>query len=151
MALPTTREQLKDFCLRRLGHPVVQININPRQIEDRIDEAIQKYQTRHFDGSEKIYAKHQITASSLTFASATLDTFEVNETITGQASGAIGRVIDQAENNLSIRFSGISGTFQNNEEIIGSNSSASATLASANSVFIGDIDPLSHQYGQNSA
>lgn len=61
MAIPKTREQFKDYCLRKLGHPVIQINIDDDQIEDRIDEALSYYADYHFDGSEKVYLKHQIT------------------------------------------------------------------------------------------
>ena len=62
MASVTTREQLRDYCLRRLGSPVVEINVDDDQIEDRIDDAFQFYREYHFDAVEKVYLKHQITA-----------------------------------------------------------------------------------------
>lgn len=62
MAAPTTRAQFKENCLRRLGKPVIEINVDDDQIDDRIDEALKYYYDYHFDGSEKIYYKHQVTA-----------------------------------------------------------------------------------------
>ena len=61
MAVPTTRAEFKEYCLRKLGKPVIEINVDDDQVEDRIDEAIKYYWDYHFDGSEKIYYKHQIT------------------------------------------------------------------------------------------
>jgi hypothetical protein len=65
MAKPTTRAAFKDYCLRRLGFPVIDINVDDDQIEDRIDDALQFFQDYHFDGTEKIYMKHQITAEDI--------------------------------------------------------------------------------------
>lgn len=61
MANPRTRKQFKDYCLRKLGFPVIDINVDDDQVEDRIDDAIQFWQDYHFDGNEKLYFKHQIT------------------------------------------------------------------------------------------
>jgi len=66
MANPTSREELKQYCLRRLGAPVVDINVDDEQLEDRIDDALKYYQDYHFDGTEHIYLKHQITAEDKT-------------------------------------------------------------------------------------
>lgn len=57
----TTRQGLIDYCLRELGAPVVEINVDDTQIEDRVDEAIEYYRQYHYDGIEKVYLKHQIT------------------------------------------------------------------------------------------
>ena len=65
MAKPQTRTQLKEYCLRQLGHPVVEINVDDDQLEDRLDEAIQVYNDYHYDGSEKLYLKHQVTETDL--------------------------------------------------------------------------------------
>ena len=64
MALPTNKEQFKEYCLRQLGKPVVEINVDDDQIDDRIDEALKTYWDYHFDGSEKIFYKHQVTAQN---------------------------------------------------------------------------------------
>jgi hypothetical protein len=61
----STRQQLIDYCLRALGEPVVEVNIDEQQIEDRIDEALEKYKTYHYDGVEKVYLKHQVTQDDL--------------------------------------------------------------------------------------
>lgn len=66
MGIPATREELKDYCLRSLGHPVITINIDDDQVSDRIDEAFQYYQQFHFDATERTYLKHQITANNIT-------------------------------------------------------------------------------------
>lgn len=66
MAVPSSREQFKDWCLRQLGHPVIEINVDDDQVEDRIDEAIQYFQDFHFDGVERWYLKHQITSNDKT-------------------------------------------------------------------------------------
>lgn len=64
MALPTTREEFKMNCMRRLGFPVTDVNLDEDQIQDRIDEALSYYWDYHFDGSDKVYYKHQITANN---------------------------------------------------------------------------------------
>ena len=61
MAVPTTRAEFKEYCLRKLGKPVIEINVDDDQVEDRIDEAIRYYWDYHFDGTEKVYYKHAIT------------------------------------------------------------------------------------------
>jgi hypothetical protein len=61
MAIPASREQLKDWCLRQLGHPVIEINVDDDQVEDRIDEAFQYFRDFHYDGVERTYVKHQMT------------------------------------------------------------------------------------------
>lgn len=61
MAVPTTRQEFKAYCLRKLGAPVIEINVDDDQVDDRIDEALRYYWDYHFDGSEKVYYKHQIT------------------------------------------------------------------------------------------
>jgi len=65
MAKPTSRTQFKDYCLRRLGHPVIEINVDDDQVEDRIDDALQFFHDYHFDGCEKIYMKHQFTQEDI--------------------------------------------------------------------------------------
>jgi hypothetical protein len=55
MATITTRANFKDYCLRRLGFPVIDINVDDDQVEDRIDDALQYWQDYHFDGLQKVY------------------------------------------------------------------------------------------------
>lgn len=61
MATPTTKAEFKEYCLRKLGKPVIEINVDDDQVDDRVDEAIRYWYDYHFDGSEKVYYKHAIT------------------------------------------------------------------------------------------
>lgn len=65
MARPSSREELKEYCLRKLGKPVLEINVDDDQIEDAIDEAIQFYQERHTDGIDRVFLKHKLTDQDL--------------------------------------------------------------------------------------
>ena len=65
MAAPRTRKEFKDYCLRRLGWPVIEINVDDDQVEDRIDDALAFWYDYHFDGTEKIYMKHRITQADI--------------------------------------------------------------------------------------
>jgi len=66
MAVPSTRATFKEYCLRSLGKPVLEINVDDDQVEDRIDEALKYYWDYHFDGSSKTYYKYQLTADDIT-------------------------------------------------------------------------------------
>ena len=65
MAKPASRAQLKEYCLRKLGKPVIEINVDDDQVDDRIDEALSFFEDYHFDGTEKIYMKHQLTVEDI--------------------------------------------------------------------------------------
>jgi len=65
MAVANSRSSFKEYCLRKLGKPVIDINVDDDQIEDRIDEALKYYWDYHFDGSEKMYYKYQIQQSDI--------------------------------------------------------------------------------------
>ena len=65
MAKPNSKQTLIDYCLRSLGAPVVEINVDEDQLDDRVDEALQFYQQYHRDAIEKIYLKHQITQTDI--------------------------------------------------------------------------------------
>ena len=60
MAKPSTRQGLIDYCLRRLGAPVLEINVDDDQIDDLVDDAIQYFNERHFDGVERMFLKYEI-------------------------------------------------------------------------------------------
>ncbi len=66
MATPSTRETLKQYCLRNLGKPVIDINVDDDQVEDRIDEALQYFSQYHVDGVERMYLKYQVTQADVT-------------------------------------------------------------------------------------
>ena len=61
MANPTSRETLKQYCLRNLGKPVIEINASDEQLEDRIDEALQYFAQYHYDGIRRTYLKYHYT------------------------------------------------------------------------------------------
>jgi hypothetical protein len=65
MAKPASRQQLIDYCLRRLGAPVLEINVDEDQIDDLVDDALQYFQERHFDGVERMYLKYKVTQDDL--------------------------------------------------------------------------------------
>jgi hypothetical protein len=66
MAVPTSKTEFKNYCLRKLGAPVIEINVDDDQVDDRVDEAIRYYWDYHFDGAEKIYYKHRVTNTDIT-------------------------------------------------------------------------------------
>ncbi len=66
MAVPTSRSEFKEFCLRKLGKPVIEINVDDDQVDDRVDEALSYFWDYHFDGADKEYYKHQITDTDKT-------------------------------------------------------------------------------------
>jgi hypothetical protein len=62
----TTRQQFKGYVLRRLGSPVIDINVDDEQVEDRIDDALAKFRDYHYDGTEHVYYPHILTATDIT-------------------------------------------------------------------------------------
>jgi len=66
MAIPNTKATLKEYCLRSLGKPVIDINVDDEQVDDRIDEAVQYFCQYHSDGVERMYLKYQVTADDIT-------------------------------------------------------------------------------------
>lgn len=134
----SSRQGLVDYCLRRLGFPVIEINVDDDQIEDRIDDALQYFQEYHFDGVERVYLQHQITGATLRFTGLSSPSFEVGETLVGATSGASCRVL--SINGTTISASKISGTFVASETLTGENSGFSRALATTNFYTPGDIE-----------
>ena len=66
MAVPNTKATLKEYCLRALGKPVIDINVDDEQVDDRIDEAVQYFCQYHTDGVERMYLKYEVTADDIT-------------------------------------------------------------------------------------
>lgn len=137
MAL-STRQGLIDYCLRRLGFPVIEINIDDDQIEDRVDDALQLFQEYHFDGVERTYVKHQITGSTLNIQTGIAANFNVGETVTGATSGATAIVVSGVASALTV--DNIKGTFVASEVLNGSVSGLSATLSASNFYAAGDLE-----------
>ena len=70
MSKPSSRQELVDYCLRRLGAPILEINVADEQIDDLVDDALQYFQERHFDGVERMYLKYKITDQDIDRGSA---------------------------------------------------------------------------------
>ena len=100
MAAPTTKAEFKEYCLRKLGKPVIEINVDDDQVDDRIDEALRYYYDYHFDGSDRTYYKHQITENDVANKYITLP-----ENIIGAVSVfSIGDPSIRADDLFNIRY-----------------------------------------------
>lgn len=139
-----SRADLIKWCLRKLGAPVIDINIDEDQIEDRVDEALRYFRDYHFDGVERIYLRHQITASVMELESpCSVDIIRGATTLTGQVSGATAVAFDKTVDGMKIRFR-LTGTerFAKGETVF-INDSTSDTVEILNtetSLIYGDID-----------
>ena len=92
MAQPGSRSEFKEYCLRQLGAPVLEINVADEQCEDRIDDAIQFFHERHFDGVVRTYLKYQITQADIDRGRASVLTGKkrtgiTTETVTADIAG----------------------------------------------------------------
>ena len=81
MSKPSTRQGLIDYCLRRLGYPELEVNVDDDQIDDLIDDAIQYFQARHFDGVERMLLKHEITKENKETLKTGITTTTANSTV----------------------------------------------------------------------
>jgi len=126
----SSRQGFKEYCFRLLGAPVVEINVDDDQVEDRIDEAVEHYQNYHYDGIEKVYLKHQMRASEILLTSNNAQDFALGEIITGQTSGATAKVTKdhRTSNNNDLYVQKVVGNFTSGEIIVGADSSTSGTL-----------------------
>jgi len=145
MAKPSSREALKQYSLRMLGKPVVEINVDDDQLEDRIDEGLQYFQEYHFDGVEKTYLRHKITGSTVAVSSVS-GTFDPGEVFTGGTSNASAVVhtanstiitFKEHKDGTGVSNNNTSATFTSSETLTGNSSGATAT---AGTVTFGDID-----------
>jgi hypothetical protein len=109
MARPSSRQQLIEYCLRSLGFPVIEINVDEQQLDDRVDEALQFFSEYHFDGVEKVYLKYQVQQQDIEngYISMTAN----NTFISG--TGASG----QNESSMTFTETGLSGNV-NIEDLI---------------------------------
>ena len=138
MAKPNSRQTFSDYCLRSLGAPVIEINVDEDQIDDRIDEALQFYQFYHADSIEKFYLKHKVTNSTLTLTASVAGNFQAGETITGGTSGAKAVIKTAAATKITYNALDDSNVvFAANETITGDTTSATATIQS---IAKGDIE-----------
>jgi hypothetical protein len=138
--MASTRQGLIDYCLRELGHPVVEINVDDDQVSDRIDEALQYYQDYHYDAVERIYFTTKVTATRIALTSSVASQFNLGETVVGQSSGARAQVVAEgltSSTGTSLMVAYTVGTFSSSEVIVGSASAYSATVTS---VTLGVVD-----------
>jgi hypothetical protein len=139
MAKPNSRSTLISYCKRALGHPVIEINVDDDQVDDRIDEAFQFYNTYHSDAVERVFLKHLVTASYLTLSASVAENFTLGETITGGTSGATAVVIT-GSTGVKLYYPYITNTitaFTVGETITGG---SSATTAVISTITLGDIE-----------
>jgi len=128
----TSRDGLKQYALRALGAPVLEINVDDDQVEDRIDEALDYWRLYHYEGIEQIYLKQQIRASEITLTSSVAGNFSIAERITGATSGAIAEVCRESTRTSTgtlLLVRNVTGTFIAGEAIAGSSGHV-ATLSS---------------------
>ena len=102
----TTRETLKQYALRALGKPVIEINVEDDQVEDRIDEALQYFAQYHYDGVERMYLKYQVSADDITRAK----TNETLSTVTDTADSTVTAVFKEGKNYIPMPSSVVSVT-----------------------------------------
>lgn len=163
--IPSSRQEFTEFCLRALGEPVIQVNVDSSQVDDRVDKALYMYQQFHMDAVVRTYLKHEITASVMHFTGTPTVPFQNTEIIIGQTSNAHGQVVAPGalptDANSIYMFStngpvafiatgpsssqaGDGKPFVDGEVVIGSRSGATATIGTSNSTFtaveLGDMD-----------
>ena len=95
MAKPASRQGLKDYALRKLGSPVIEINVDDAQIEDRVDDALQVFSEYHFDGVQKAFYKYEITSTDI--SNGFIDTNELVKN-----DGAIGPELESGSQIISV-------------------------------------------------
>ena len=139
MAL-SSRQELIDYCLRRLGFPVIEINVDEDQVNDRIDDALQMYQEYHFDGTEKTFFKHQVTGSRIKLNLPIAGNFQRGEIVTGGTSGATAKVYSTDSQYVTIEERSSDLEFQASETIVGSETGFTATISGTNHYETGDIE-----------
>jgi len=153
---PASTAELQEYCLRKLGKPVVDVNLADEQMDDMIAESVQLFQEYHFDGTERAFLVEQVAASTLTFASSATGTFVEDETITGGSSNATA-IIHERTSATVLKFhthkdgngiraaNTVANTFVAGETVTGSSSGATGTVhgTQATAVSFGNIDTKS--------
>jgi len=141
MAIPASREDLKQYCLRDLGAPVLEINVDDDQLEDRIDQVLDYWRLYHYEGIEQIYLKCQVNASRITLTTNNAASFSLEQLVTGSTSGAKATVTREnsvvSSGNMLI-VKNVVGTFVAGETITGGG--VTATLGSGTPCVLGEYD-----------
>ena len=146
MATVNNREEFKEYCLRRLGFPVIEINCDEEQIQDRIDDALQYFTDYHFDGIQKVYYIKAVTGSLIVSDIDISDTMTnaANATFIGASSGSLALLKVggyQGANNTNISVMG-NQAFTQGEGISYYDQSGNIVPTGANvvSYMMGDVD-----------
>jgi hypothetical protein len=127
-----TREGLKQYALRALGAPVLEINVAEEQLQDRLDEALGYWYLYHYDGIERIYMKQIIRASEMILDTPTAESFKINGKVTGATSGATAIVTTETRRSSTgtlLLVRNVTGIFTPGETITDDNN-VSAELVS---------------------
>jgi hypothetical protein len=111
MAVPNSKASLKEYCLRALGKPVIEINVDEDQVDDRIDEALQYFSQYHYDGVERMYMKYQITQADI-------DRARSDETVGTGTEGSVSTTMKNQQNYIIMPSSVLSvmGIFNFNDK-----------------------------------
>lgn len=143
---PASKSELKEYCLKRLGAPVIDVNLADEQMDLLLEDAVQLFQEYHFDGTEVFYAKEKVAASTLN-VTGTSGTFANGEIVTGGTSNATAKIysvdsstvlkVYQHTNPDGIREANTSNTFTSAETITGGTSGATAIFGS---ISFGNMD-----------
>jgi hypothetical protein len=92
MAQPSSRAELKEYCLKQLGKPVLEINVDDDQIDNLIDDAIQYFHEHHFDGIDRVYLKHKLTPANKDIITQTGVSTSTSATVVGAGLTSIDYV-----------------------------------------------------------
>jgi hypothetical protein len=115
MSKLNSRKDLLDYCLRKLGHPVLEINVDEDQLNDRLDDALQYFNERHFDGVERVFLKHKVLSDELNIIRKT------PSYTTGYASAGITTaVLEEAQNYIPLpdTIIGVNSVFKSDANTI---------------------------------
>ena len=129
-----SREKLKDYCLRQLGHPVIEVNIEETQMEDCLDNAFQMFREYHYDSIQRAYISRQITIDEVTVSNM-VGTFTPNEWVRSSVTGSTFQVYD-VHGNIVRSNKVANGNILTGEVLAGDLSGATAVVVS---VVIGDM------------
>jgi hypothetical protein len=103
MATINNRQDFKTYCLRRLGFPVIEINVDDDQVEDRIDDAIQYWQDYHFDGLQKVYYIKALSPSVIITSGSVVNFINNVSSFVGATSGATATITSVSADNMNIQ------------------------------------------------
>jgi hypothetical protein len=134
MAIPATREDFKQYCLRNLGAPVLEVNVDDDQLEDRIDESLDIFRLYHYDGIEKFYLSHKIKASELKITSNNAAAFVPGNQVVGSTTGLTATIYPQLDITTAVTVTAGGSLYSDNIEVIiegggGSGATGEATVS----------------------